>query len=220
MKGSSPFPVLKGRRVGTGDTPFPVLGGKTPDSDNPNESTDAQGTPGSNDPVWNLPHRTGMVLDRKTDKKFPLRTPVYTRRQILTGISGFLSYEGLTNEAPMIPLPIRSSLAQRIHNQKVQLSHYISWIKPYGMKRKYPFPGTYETGDYPTAKVSTIINTSPANRQVAPRPRINRAGTSPAQPRVGSRGSSAYAMGTPQRFKKALPAALVTFNPPVYGEGN
>lgn len=107
----------------------------------------------------------------------------------------------------MIQLPIRSSLAQAMRITRVQLSHYISWIRPYGMA-----PG------YPTAKVYTLINTSPKNRSLSPKPRIPNRGINYAFAQgAGARSSdSSYYMGSPRRFRKALPVSLVQYTPPTY----
>lgn len=179
------------------EPPFPVEGGRIPDSRG--QADDEIGVAG---PPWNMKAREAMALDRKTDKLPPFRTPVYSRRYIQRGISQGMSVEGMRETAPMIPLPIRSSLAQVVHVNRVQISKYVSWIRPFGMA-----PG------YPTAKVRTLINTS-SRIQRRPTPRINRPGGAPAQPRVRDSG----AMGSPRRFTKALPVSLNDYSPPVYGE--
>lgn len=179
------------------EPPFPVEGGRIPDSRG--QADDEQGVAG---PPWNMRARETMALDRKTDKRAPFRTPVFSRRYIQRGISHGMTVEGKRETAPGIPLPIRSSLAQVLRVERVQMSKYISWIRPYGMA-----PG------YPTAKVVTLINTS-SRIQRRPTPRINRPGGAPAQPRVSHPGS----MAAPRRFTKALPVSLNDYSPPVYGE--
>lgn len=173
------------------------------------QADDEQGVPGRPWGTENWPS-TPTAKRRSTDRRFPLRTPVYHRNQIQRGISQYMTYGAQAEKPPGIPLPIRSSLAQIVHIHKVRLSHYVSWIKPYGMKRHYPDPifGL----DYPTAKVGTIINKAP-NMRMKPLPRINRPGVAPSQPRVNSRGY----MGAPPRFKKALPVSMVNYVPPTYG---
>lgn len=148
---------------------------------------------------------------RTTDRRAALRTPVYTRAYIQRGIMQYMTYGAQAEKPPGIPLPIRSSLAQIIHIHKVRLSHYTSWMKPYGMKRHYPIPSE-ALGDYPVAKVVTLINKGPNNLAVQPLPVINRPGIAPSQPRVRHRGT----MGPPRRFTKALPVSMVNFVPPTY----
>lgn len=180
--------------------PFPVAAGGIPQA--AGQADDEIGVSG---PPWNMPQRTVMPLDRKTDKKFPFRTPVFRRDQIQRGIVQTMLRDQTAQKAPGVALPIRSSLAQVIHVHNWRYAKYFSWIRPFGMA-----PG------YPVAKVSTIINTSPRNRTIYPRPVINRqSGQAPAQARVGSRGN-AYAMGSPRRFKKALPVSLTAYSPPTY----
>jgi hypothetical protein len=159
-------------------------------------------------------------LDRKTDKKFPLRTPRYTRKQILRGMTSHMSYEGMREEAPMIPLPVRSSLAQVVHVQKVQLSKYFSWIKP--GSQLVGTLGSPEEGGYRVARVFTLIQTNYA-RSRSPRPVLGRrpayGGSMGARAGSKSTVSGRRGMGTPQRFRKSLPVALVEYSPPVYGQG-
>lgn len=147
---------------------------------------------------------------KSTDRRPPLRTPVFTRAYRQEGISQYMTYGAQAERAPGIPLPIRSSLAQIIHIHKVRMSHYVSTVKPFGMRRHYPFPDE-ALGDYPVAKVGTVINSS-FRIAVQPLPQINRPGIAPSQPRVNNRGS----MGPPRRFTKALPVSLVSYVPPTY----
>lgn len=150
------------------------------------------------------------ALDVKTGNKPPFRTPIYHRRYIQRGINASMSYEETPERIPTIPLPVRSSLAQIFKLHKFQLTHYFSWIKPFGMA-----PG------YPVAKVHTLVNTSPRNRSLSPQPRpaYRRMRGIPISGGVGSREGDPYYMRGVTRFKKALPITLNPYQPPIYGEG-
>lgn len=174
------------------------------------QADDEAGVPGRPWGTENWPAKDARKR-KSTDRRTPLRTPVYHRSYIQRGITQYMTYGAQAERPPGIPLPIRSSLAQIIHIHKVRMSHYVSWIKPYGMKRHYPV-ANMALGDYPVAKVVTLINKSPSNLQARPLPSINRPGIAPSQPRVNRRGT----MGAPPRFKKALPVSLVTYVPPTY----
>jgi len=143
-------------------------------------------------------------LDSKMERSNPLRTPVFRRRQVEAGITGQLQFDGHSKRQLTIPTPIRSSLAQRIAQYKVQVSHYLeAWTK--GMA-----PG------YPTAKVVTLVRTNSATRRnPTPRPARDVTGMIPAS--GGTAGvPGGYAMGTPRRYTKALPTAIVNYEPPTY----
>lgn len=150
------------------------------------------------------------ALDVKTGKKNAFRTPVYHRRYIQRGIDASMSYEETPERIPTIPLPVRSSLAQIFKLHKFQITHYFSWIKPFGMA-----PG------YPVAKVQTLINTSPRNRSLRPlpRPAYRREMGVPMARGTGSRIDAGYYMRGVRRFNKALPISLNQYQPPIYGQG-
>lgn len=172
----------------------------------PSSLGQADDEPGVSGPPW--AGRPVPIDHRGMESKPPFRTPVFTRRYIQKGITQAGLYTSRREPAPMIPLPIRSSLAQVINRHVFRNSHYVSWIKPFGMA-----PG------YPVAKVRTLLSASrrvvaPDGIHRIPRPMVNRAGTAPAQPRYLGSG----VMTPPRRFRKALPAQMVTYNPPVYGQ--
>lgn len=178
-----------------------------------------QVTPLSEEAARNIPgiasvvpiHQRSRALDLKTGGKPPFRTPVYHRRYLQRGISSGMSIPTKALPVVTVPLPVRSTLAQRIAVYRVQLSRYVSWIKPFGMA-----PG------YPTAHVLSLINTSPRNRGLTPMPHPSsvKSGSVPTARGSGARptGDGSYYMGSPRRFKKALPVALVAYTPQVYGQ--
>lgn len=123
--------------------------------------------------------------------KNPLRTPVYPRKQNERGISHAMDHSS-EEGTPNVPIAVRSSLAQTRSVFRIQLSRYISWIKP------GPVPMTY-----PVAHVHTLINTRPKNRGLV----------------TGLRGYPAQSsqMGAPPRFTKALKVKQNTYRTPLYG---
>lgn len=174
----------------------------------PDASGQADDEPG----VGPVPRPNPKVL-RKMARKPAFRTPVFVRPQSQRGIDYGMNHKSEKLDVN-IPMPVRSSLAQDIGVFKVQLSHYIYL---FARATRWPgMPGTsYSTSyypsfsGYPTAKVSTVVNTSPqmrasyANRQAR-----------------GLRGFPARSgfMLAPPRFKKAIPAPINTYQPPIYGE--
>jgi hypothetical protein len=144
-------------------------------------------------------------LDTKMERKSPLRTPLFRRRQIEAGISGRLQYDPHTKRQLTIPTPIRSSLAQKIAAYRVQVSHYYeAWTR--GMA-----PG------YPVAKVISLVNTTPGGVSKNPKPRPARDITGGIPVAGGTAGRpGGYAMGSPRRFPKALPVNMNNYEPPTY----
>lgn len=134
-------------------------------------------------------------------RKFTMRTPVYERHQDTRGIDEGMHVLGAHAPTPMVQLPVRSSLAQDVLAFRVQISHYISRVKPFGMA-----PG------YPTAKVWTLLNTAPRNMGRKSVPTISKANRGPMQPRVSSPGF----MLPPKRFPKALNIEPNDYEPPTY----
>jgi hypothetical protein len=153
-------------------------------------------------------------------RKDALRTPRYPRMQRGNGIIAAMDHSARDDLAPTVPLPVRSSLAQEIGVWKVQLNRYIYLIA--GATRWPGMPGTsYSTSHYPsyagypTARVETVINTAP------PKIMANARGSVPtghSRPGFGGYPKRSGFMAAPPRFKKALPAPLNEYEPPVYGE--
>jgi hypothetical protein len=130
-------------------------------------------------------------------RKPAFRTPVYSRQSNRLGISYAMQLPSLGSElAPMVPIPVRSSLAQMIQVFRTQYSHYISHAK----RGAVPM-------DYPVAKVLTLVNTAPKHRR-----RVDR-------PVGGVKGHPARQgyMSAPPRFRKALRLPVNDYTPPVYG---
>lgn len=152
-------------------------------------------------------------------RKDALRAPRYPRMQRQNGISAAMDHTGRDDLAPTVPLPVRSSLAQERGVWKVQLNIY-NYLK--ARATRWPgMPGTsFSTSHYPsfsgypTVRVETVINTAP------PMVKTSR-GSVPAgrsRPGFGGYPKRSGFMAAPPRFKKALPAPLNEYEPPVYGE--
>jgi hypothetical protein len=149
-------------------------------------------------------------------RKDALRTPVYPRIYSERGISAGMDHTARNDLAPMIPLPVRSSLAQEIGVWKVQLTHYIYL---FSKATRWPgMPGTSYSksgypsfAGYPTAKVRSLINSAPMMSRA-------RQGTGFSRPGFGGYPKRSGFMNAPPRFKKALPLPLNEYEPPVYGE--
>lgn len=160
---------------------------------------------------------------KRMARKPAFRTPVFLRSQNELGISGAMDHVGRTDLTPMVPLPVRASLAQEIGIYKVQLSRYLYLISR--VTRWPGMPGTsYSTSHYPTfqgyptAKVVSLINTSPSRRSLRPRPNMRRRTGYKNSPATTAAPSRPGYMNAPPRFKKAIPAPLNNYEPPVYGE--
>lgn len=171
--------------------------------------------PGREVSPYLLPKPPGKNFTRKD----ALRAPRYPRTQRGNGISAAMDFSARDDLAPTVPLPVRSSLAQEIGIWRVQLNIY-NYIK--ARATRWPgMPGTsystshYPTFDgYPTARVETVINTAPS--MVKRTRRSVQSGTS--RPGFGGYPKRSGFMAAPPRFKKALPAPLNEYEPPVYGE--
>lgn len=136
---------------------------------------------------------SGIPVTAKTPF-FP--SPVVSRIEDTDGIAGMMTYGPRVIGAPSVAYNPRSSLGQPVTRYRSQISVYLSKYRT----------GLQAVIGYPTARGQTILNTAPPLSR-RPTPRGN--GNAPTHP---------GAMGTPKRFKKALPAPLNVFNPPVYGE--
>lgn len=150
-------------------------------------------------------------------RKDALRTPTYGRMQRENGIIVGMDWDAKNDLAPTVPLPVRSSLAQEIAVWRVQLNRYIYILA--GAARWPGMPGTsYSTSGYPsfdgypTAKLPTILNTRPNMKQT----KTVTSGYS--RPGFGGYPKRRGFMNAPPRFKKALPAPINDYEPPVYGE--
>lgn len=116
------------------------------------------------------------------------------RFPISKGLSYGMLREGKSENQATIPLPVFSSLFQRILIHRWQVSSYISSLRNYGMRP-----------DYPAAKVMTMIPSGPSNKS----------GNVVTVSRFG-RPSTSGTMKAPKRFRKALSVTSIPYTPPEY----
>src|SRR5215475_13382591 len=135
-----------------------------------------------------------------TANGFP--APIVSRNYDFEGISYAMQFQPRVNGAPTVPVQPRSSLAQLVLRNRIQMSRYISRYQNGGSESNMARVG------YPAAKGHTIVNTAPPQSR---RPTPVTSGRAAARPST---------MAPPPRWRKGLPVPIVPFNPPLYGDNS